>query len=88
MVNLTRYNVSIVLFVCLGAYSYGFSYAVFGTSIGEPGFYLYFNLNRKFILCLLCIFRANVTAQPRAMRRHLSSELSVPSSALEQHSEL
>lgn len=47
MVNLTRYNISIVLIVCLGAYSYGFSYAVFGTSIGEPGFYLYFALNRK-----------------------------------------
>ncbi|KAK4693657.1 hypothetical protein P7C71_g3784, partial [Lecanoromycetidae sp. Uapishka_2] len=47
MVNLTKYNISIVLFVCLGAYSYGFSYAVFGTSIGEPGFYVFFNLNRQ-----------------------------------------
>ena len=48
MVNLTTYNISIVLLVCLGAYTYGFSFAVFGTSIGEPGFYLYFALDREF----------------------------------------
>ncbi|KAK4694364.1 hypothetical protein P7C71_g3210, partial [Lecanoromycetidae sp. Uapishka_2] len=45
MVKTTRYNIAIVLLVCLGSYTYGFSFAVFGTSIGEPGFYLYFALD-------------------------------------------
>lgn len=53
MVNLTRYNIVIILGACFGAYSYGFSYAVFGTSIGEPGFYLYFGLNRKCVYAVL-----------------------------------
>ena len=52
MVNLTRYNINIIVAACFGAYSYGFSYAVFGTSIGEPGFYEYFALNRK---CLYAV---------------------------------
>lgn len=47
MVKTTRYNIAIVLLVCLGSYTYGFSFAVFGTSIGEPGFYVYFALDRK-----------------------------------------
>ena len=60
MVNLTRYNIVIILGACFGAYSYGFSYAVFGTSIGEPGFYAYFNLNRKCIRTILGRYMANV----------------------------
>ncbi|EXJ82873.1 hypothetical protein A1O3_06689 [Capronia epimyces CBS 606.96] len=45
MLRLTAYNVWIVCASCLGAYSYGFSYAVFVTSIGEPGFFLFFGLD-------------------------------------------
>ncbi|OAL22035.1 hypothetical protein AYO20_11271 [Fonsecaea nubica] len=45
MLRLTRYNILIVCAACLGAYSYGFSYAVFVTSIGEPGFFSYFELD-------------------------------------------
>lgn len=47
MLRLTSYNILIVVVACFGAYSYGFSYAVFGTSIGEPGFYIYFGLDRE-----------------------------------------
>lgn len=61
MVNLTRYNISIVLLVCLGSYTYGFSFAVFGTSIGEPGFYVYFALDREypFYLSRKCLYSSN-----------------------------
>lgn len=50
MAHVTSYNIWIVLFACLGAYSYGFSFSVFATSIGEPGFYIYFDLDRKSLL--------------------------------------
>jgi hypothetical protein len=46
MVKLISYNIGIVVFVCLGAFTYGFALAVFVTSIGQPGFYKYFNLDR------------------------------------------
>ncbi|EXJ84067.1 hypothetical protein A1O3_04734 [Capronia epimyces CBS 606.96] len=45
MARVTLYNKLIVAFVALGSYSYGYSYAVFGTSIGMPGFFLYFDLD-------------------------------------------
>lgn len=47
MAKLTSYNMLIVAFVCIGAYTYGFAYAIFATSIGEPGFFLYFDLDRE-----------------------------------------
>ncbi|KAK5226846.1 hypothetical protein LTR47_004379 [Exophiala xenobiotica] len=45
MLRLTSYNIWIVLASALGAYSYGFSFAVFVTSIGEPGFFTFFKLD-------------------------------------------
>ncbi|KIX02609.1 uncharacterized protein Z518_08551 [Rhinocladiella mackenziei CBS 650.93] len=45
MANLTKYNVAICLVVAWGGYSYGFGFAIFVTSIGQPGFYQYFNLD-------------------------------------------
>jgi hypothetical protein len=36
-----------VILVSLGAYAYGFAFSVFVISIGQPGFYAYFNLDRK-----------------------------------------
>jgi hypothetical protein len=47
MLRLTSYNIWIVLASALGAYSYGFSFAVFVTSIGEPGFFTFFKLDRE-----------------------------------------
>ena len=46
MANLTFFNVAICLVVACGGFAYGFGFAVFVTSIGQPGFYLYFNLDR------------------------------------------
>jgi hypothetical protein len=48
MAKITNYNIFVVLFAMLGGFSYGFAFSVFATSIGEPGFYLYFSLDRKF----------------------------------------
>jgi len=45
--NLTWYNVAICLLVVSGAFTYGFGVAVFITSIGQPGFYIYFKLDRQ-----------------------------------------
>jgi hypothetical protein len=48
MAKITNYNTFVVLFAMLGGFSYGFAFSVFATSIGEPGFYLYFDLDRRF----------------------------------------
>lgn len=48
MANLTLYNIAIVGVICLGGFTYGFGFAVFTSSIGQPGFYQYFRLDRKF----------------------------------------
>ncbi|KAH8698760.1 general substrate transporter [Talaromyces proteolyticus] len=50
MARLTLYNVFVCLGVALAAYAYGFGFAVFGTSIGQPGFYQYFDLDRNSII--------------------------------------
>jgi hypothetical protein len=47
MAKLTNYNIAIVAFVCIGGFTYGYAFAVFATSIGQPGFYAYFNLDRE-----------------------------------------
>ncbi|KAL3441972.1 general substrate transporter [Aspergillus insuetus] len=46
MANLTLYNILISCFVALGSGSYGYGFAVFPTSTGQPGFYGYFSLDR------------------------------------------
>ncbi|KIW79482.1 hypothetical protein Z517_06094 [Fonsecaea pedrosoi CBS 271.37] len=43
--NLTLYNLSVCLVVASGGFAYGFGFASFSTSIGQPGFYKYFNLD-------------------------------------------
>ena len=45
MAKLTSYNIAICLIVSLGGFTYGFGFSVFVTSIGQPGFYEYFNLD-------------------------------------------
>ncbi|OAL30531.1 hypothetical protein AYO20_08750 [Fonsecaea nubica] len=45
MIATTRYNLTIVLFVALSALTYGYAFSVFSTSIGQAGFYKYFNLD-------------------------------------------
>lgn len=47
MTKTTGYNVAVGLIVALGSFSYGFGFATFATSIGQPGFYTYFNLSTK-----------------------------------------
>ncbi|GFF53228.1 probable metabolite transport protein CsbC [Aspergillus lentulus] len=45
MARITLYNILISCFVALGSGSYGYGFAVFPTSTGQPGFYSYFNLD-------------------------------------------
>lgn len=49
MANLSFYNIGIIAIVCLGGFTYGFGFAVFVSSIGQPGFYAYFNIDRTYI---------------------------------------
>lgn len=48
MAKLTGYNLAIGLVVALGGLSYGFITGAFATSLGQPGFYMYFSLDRRF----------------------------------------
>ncbi|KAK3649321.1 hypothetical protein LTR22_012922 [Elasticomyces elasticus] len=45
MTKTSNYNVAVGMIVALGSFSYGFGFATFATSIGQPGFYTYFNLD-------------------------------------------
>jgi hypothetical protein len=56
MANLTLYNIGIIAITCLGGFTYGFGFAVFVSSIGQPGFYAYFKLDRKSTGILFSIF--------------------------------
>lgn len=47
MAKLTGFNIAIVLFAATGGFTYGFCFGVFVSSIGQPGFYEYFNLDSK-----------------------------------------
>lgn len=46
MANLTLYNVAICVVVAIGGFTYGFAFAAFVTTIGEPGFFRDFDLDR------------------------------------------
>lgn len=46
MTKLTGYNIGICLVVCIGGFTYGFGFPSFVTSMGQPGFYQYFKLER------------------------------------------
>ncbi len=45
MAKLSNYNMAICLVVALGGFTFGFASAVFVTSIGQPGFYVYYQLD-------------------------------------------
>ncbi|RDW61604.1 MFS sugar transporter [Coleophoma crateriformis] len=47
MTKTTIYNVLVGMTVAMGSFTYGFGFAAFATSIGQPGFYAYFNLSTK-----------------------------------------
>lgn len=49
MAKLTAYNIVISLIVATGTFGYGFGFGVFITSIGQPGFYKDFNLDREYL---------------------------------------
>ncbi|KAF2423403.1 general substrate transporter [Tothia fuscella] len=45
MTKTTAYNIGVGLIVAVGSFTYGFGFAAFATSIGQPGFYQYFGLS-------------------------------------------
>ncbi|KAK1076810.1 hypothetical protein LTR33_008620 [Friedmanniomyces endolithicus] len=45
MAQTSNYNIAVGMIVALGSFSYGFGFATFATSIGQPGFYSYFALD-------------------------------------------
>ncbi|KXJ87542.1 general substrate transporter [Microdochium bolleyi] len=45
MTRTTPYNLLVGMIVALGSFTYGFGFASFATSLGQPGFYAYFNLS-------------------------------------------
>jgi hypothetical protein len=47
MVRLTAYNLATVFFAGTGGFTYGYGFGVFVSSVGYPGFYTYFGLDRK-----------------------------------------
>jgi MFS family permease len=47
MTQLTLYNFVTSIFVAFGSGSYGYAFAVFPTSTGQPGFLRYFDLNSR-----------------------------------------
>lgn len=53
MNGLTWYNIVICLVVSWGGYAYGFGFAAFATSQGQPSFYTYFKLDREFFNALV-----------------------------------
>lgn len=48
MPKLTIYNALIGVIVAIGTFGYGYGFGVFITSIGQPGFYVDFNLDREY----------------------------------------
>lgn len=52
--QLNSYNIAISSAICLGGVTYGYGFAVFVTSIGQPGFYQYFDLDRESIATPTC----------------------------------
>ncbi|KAG9240104.1 general substrate transporter [Calycina marina] len=45
MTRTTAYNIGVGVTVAMGSFTYGFGFAAFATSIGQQGFYDYFNLS-------------------------------------------
>jgi MFS family permease len=40
----SRYNRLVTIFVALGSFTYGYCSSIIGSTIGQPGWYAYFNL--------------------------------------------
>ncbi|KAF2092538.1 sugar transporter family protein [Rhizodiscina lignyota] len=47
MTKTTVYNVAVAMTAAWGSFTYGFGFASFSTSIGQPGFYTYFGLTTE-----------------------------------------
>ncbi|KAH8696454.1 general substrate transporter [Talaromyces proteolyticus] len=62
MAKLTPFNIAISCFGALGAFSYGFGFAIFVTSIGQPGFFTYFNLDRDILGAISGLFNFGLAA--------------------------
>ncbi|KAF2016671.1 general substrate transporter [Aaosphaeria arxii CBS 175.79] len=45
MTKTSGYNIAVGLIVAVGSFTYGFGFASFATSIGQPGFFAYFGLS-------------------------------------------
>lgn len=45
MAKLTAYNLKVCMAVTIAAFSFGYGATSFVTSIGQPGFYIYFKLD-------------------------------------------
>jgi hypothetical protein len=45
MAKLTSYNIKVCLVVTIASFSFGYGASVFVTSVGQPGFYSYYNLD-------------------------------------------
>ncbi|KEF58321.1 uncharacterized protein A1O9_06247 [Exophiala aquamarina CBS 119918] len=45
MAKLTNYNIKVCLVVIIAAFSFGFGASIFVTSVGQPGFYRYYDLD-------------------------------------------
>ncbi|KAJ9609817.1 hypothetical protein H2200_006146 [Cladophialophora chaetospira] len=56
MAKLTWYNIAICLVVSWGGYAYGFGFAIFVTSLGQPTFYEYFKLDRNILGAINALF--------------------------------
>ncbi|OQU95814.1 hypothetical protein CLAIMM_01981 [Cladophialophora immunda] len=44
--NLTAFNLAIVFSLCLGSLSYGYSFSIVSTTLGQPSWYTYFDLSQ------------------------------------------
>ncbi|ETI27393.1 hypothetical protein G647_09583 [Cladophialophora carrionii CBS 160.54] len=56
MAKLTWFNIAICLVVSWGGFAYGFGFAIFVTSIGQPSFYKYFDLDRDILGAINALF--------------------------------
>lgn len=45
MAKLTLYNIRVCVVVTIASFSFGFGASIFVTSVGQPGFYSYYNLD-------------------------------------------
>jgi hypothetical protein len=61
MFQLSWYNTSTCLLVAVGGWAYGFGFAGFTTSTGQPAFYAYFDLDRECFFFVHCVMVFKLT---------------------------